>query len=280
MEYQVPVLSIIFMAIVVVSGIALTLFLFFLFRKKYKADILPFFIGCAVFVVFALLIEGTINHFILTSSLGTKIQANFWLYGIFGGLMAGLFEETGRFTAFKTVLKKKLSRNENALMYGAGHGGIEALFILSLSMINNLVVSVMLNNGNAAALTANITNQSQLDTMNATFSALASTPSFTFLLSIVERIPAVAMHIAWSVLVWQAAKYSKRLWLYPLAIAMHAFIDAISVILHQFGVSIGLILFGIYVFAGISVAFTVYIWKKDVPAVKSEEVILPSIPKN
>jgi len=126
MEYSVPILSIVFMSIVVLVGIAIPIVLFLIFRKKYKADIAPFFFGFAVFIIFALIIEGSINVLILKSSIGKAIQGNIWLYAIFGGLMAGLFEETGRFTAFKTVLKKYWRNNMNGLMYGAGHGGFEA----------------------------------------------------------------------------------------------------------------------------------------------------------
>jgi uncharacterized membrane protein YhfC len=33
-------------------------------------------------------------------------ESSIWLCGIFGGLMAGLLEEAGCFTVFKTVLKR------------------------------------------------------------------------------------------------------------------------------------------------------------------------------
>ena len=45
MNYTVPMLSIVFMGISALSGIAIPVVLFVVLRKKYKADILPFFIG-------------------------------------------------------------------------------------------------------------------------------------------------------------------------------------------------------------------------------------------
>jgi uncharacterized membrane protein YhfC len=45
MEYSVPALSIVFMTIVALTGIAIPIILFLIFRKKYKADIAPFFVG-------------------------------------------------------------------------------------------------------------------------------------------------------------------------------------------------------------------------------------------
>ena len=64
MNYTVPALSIVFMAVSALIGIAIPIVLFLVFRKKYKADILPFFIGCAVFIVFALLFESFVHKLI------------------------------------------------------------------------------------------------------------------------------------------------------------------------------------------------------------------------
>lgn len=66
--------------------------------------------------------------------------------------MAGLFEETGRFLAMRYVLKKEHGNAHNALMYGAGHGGLEMFVILSLGMINNLIYSVMIHLGQTQTL--------------------------------------------------------------------------------------------------------------------------------
>ena len=173
MNYTVPALSIVFMAVSALIGIAIPIVLFLVFRKKYKADILPFFIGCAVFIVFALLFESFIHKLIFASDTGKAILNNIWLYGIYAGLMAGLFEETGRYTAFKTVLRRKRGNNQNALMYGAGHGGFEAVYLLGTSMISNIVMSVMLNTGMGSKLTAGVTDPAALQRVNATIAALA-----------------------------------------------------------------------------------------------------------
>ncbi len=61
MGYSVPSLSIVFMAAAAAAGILIPAALLLVFRKRLKADMLPFFIGCAVFAVFALLLEGAIN---------------------------------------------------------------------------------------------------------------------------------------------------------------------------------------------------------------------------
>ncbi|MEA4847234.1 MAG: YhfC family glutamic-type intramembrane protease [Clostridiaceae bacterium] len=263
MEYTVPTLSIIFMAISALIGIVIPVVLFLVFRKKYKADVLPFFIGCAVFIVFALLFESFIHNLIFVTVTGKAILNNIWLYGIYGGLMAGLFEETGRYTAFKTVLRRKRGNNQNALMYGAGHGGFEAIYILGVSMISNIVMSVTLNAGMADKLTAGVTDPAALQRINATIASLAGAAPTDFLVGSVERFAAVALHISLSVLVWFAAKNGGRhFWLYPLAIILHTFINAVAVILSHYTSNLWLLEGAIYLISACGVMIAAIAWKK------------------
>jgi uncharacterized membrane protein YhfC len=262
MDYSVPTLSIVFMSISALTGIVLPIALLIYFRKKHKTSIKPFFIGCAVFIVFALILEQLFHVLILNSDAGKTIQGNIWLFGIYGGIMAGLFEETGRFLAFKTVLKKDLINDKNALMYGAGHGGIEAFFILVFSMVSNIIMSIMLNSGAAEQLTAGITDEAQLQSLYKTFELLSSTPSSDFLMSIVERIAAVAIHISLSVLVWFAVKNrGKCFWLYPLAIFLHTLVNAVAVILSRYVPSIWIVMVVLYMITAGFAAIAVKVWK-------------------
>ncbi|MFZ2330199.1 MAG: YhfC family glutamic-type intramembrane protease, partial [Atribacterota bacterium] len=78
MEYSVPTLSIVFMVIVALIGIIIPIVLFKIFRKKYKANIAPFFIGCAVFIIFALLLERFFITFIFRMTAGKAIGSSIW----------------------------------------------------------------------------------------------------------------------------------------------------------------------------------------------------------
>ncbi|MPN26906.1 hypothetical protein SDC9_174332 [bioreactor metagenome] len=177
--------------------------------------------------------------------------------------MAGIFEETGRFVAFKTVLKKNLGNDRNALMYGAGQGGFEAFFILVFSMVSNIVMAVMLNAGMIDRLTAGITDENALKTLYATFAALSQTAPAIFLMSIVERIAAVVLQISLSVLVWFAAKNKKNFWFFPLALLLHAFIDAFAVILAKNISNIWIVLGFIYVLSACYAVIAATVWKKN-----------------
>ena len=226
-------LSIIFMIISGLISILLPIILLVVFKKK-GADILPFFVGCIVMLVFAFILESLVHSIILSSDAGTMIQGNVVLYALYGGIMAGLFEETGRFLAFKTVLKKRQDKNINALMYGAGHGGFEAVALLGITSLNNVIWSFMINSGNTAALTGAVTGDA-LAQVEAAIQALITTPSYMFLLGGIERISAIILHIALSVLVWFAAKTKGAGYLYPVAILIHFAVDAMTVILSGYG---------------------------------------------
>ena len=272
MNYTVPTLSIVCMSINVLAGIAIPVVLFLVFRKKFRADVLPFFIGCAVFVVFALIVEGTINSLILASGIGKAIKSSIWVHGIFGGLMAGLFEETGRYTAYKTVLKKKLGNDGNALMYGAGHGGFEACYILVFSFISYIIMAIELNAGMADTLTSGITDPVALQTLNAQFAALANNPPAIFLMSIIERVAALPLQLSLSILVWFAAKTGRRrFWLYPIALLLHAFVDAVAVIAASY-INTWIVLGLIFVLSVGSAIIARGMWKKYV---SDKSVIAP-----
>ncbi len=262
MTGQVPAASILCMAVSAAVGIGLPIALCAYFKVKKKADLVPFFIGCAVFIVFALMLETAAHNLILSGGLGEKIKGNVWVYALYAGFMAGLFEETGRYVAFKTVLKKYRGKDINALMYGAGHGGVEALLLLGTAMISNIVMSVVINLGLGSMITGSAP-QEALSQITDVFNTLINTPSYTFLLGSVERISAVAFHIAASVLVWFAAKRHGKFYLYPLAVLLHLALDALTVVLSGFELNVFALEAAIAVFAAVTVLIAVLVWKKN-----------------
>ena len=252
MQTMIPKLTITFMAISALIGLAVPAALYVYNRKKLKANHLPFWVGCVTFVLFALVLEQVMYLFLMKTPFWMTISTNIWMMGIVGGFFAGLFEETGRFVAFKTVLRKKRGNDANGLMYGAGHGGIEAIILLSVTMIMNVVLCLQYNAGNTLAFGSEATAQQLIDT-----------PTWYYLVGAVERIAAVTIHISLSVLVWFAAKNSKRFWLYPLAILLHLAVDAVAVILNGYGVNVWIIEGIIYVTAIAMVLLAILVWKKN-----------------
>lgn len=260
MSGTVPVLSIVCMAISCIVGFAIPIGLFFLLKKK--ASILPFFVGFAVMFIFALVLESLVHQVVLLHSpIGETIQNTPILYALYGGLMAGLFEETGRLVAFKTVLKKSQDKDVNALMYGAGHGGFEAVAILGLSMINNIIYSVLINTGNTDMVFKSLPAET-VEQMKGVFQSLIETSSGFFLVGSFERLVAVVLQLSLSVLVWFAVK-SKKGFLFPVAIGIHMVADAVVAYMSLVGVSIIVIEASIAVMTVATVFLARMIWKRN-----------------
>ena len=221
----------IMMALCAVFGIAAPFLLAWWLVKKYKANPMTMLVGAGVFFVFALILESLMHQLVLKGPWGQTIMGNIWLYALYGGLAAGIFEETGRFVAMKFLLKKEPSKALPGVAYGVGHGGIELLMLFGVTMISNLVLSVMLNSGQADTLLAQAPAEAQAQ-VQAQFAQLQDATAGSFLLGVWERISALIMQLSLSVLVWTAArKGGEWFWLFPAAILLHFLADGCVVVL-------------------------------------------------
>lgn len=226
---SVPAASIIGMicTLLISTVVPIAAFIIAAVKWKGRVRISSFFIGAATFIVFAMILE-RILHTVVFRATGTLFTDNIWLYAIYGGLAAGLFEETGRFLAMKFCMKNTLSR-ENALLYGIGHGGTEAILLIGLTYINNLLYSVLINSGSLTSMLAPYDADTR-QTLLLQLSALGTTPSIHFYLAGLERIGAMLLHVVLSYLVYLAVKNSAPKY-YALAVFLHAFLNAAIVIL-------------------------------------------------
>lgn len=187
-----------------------------LFLRRRGGTWTAFLTGAGTFVLFALVLEPILHSLVLRSPAGAAIQGNILLYGLYGGLAAGLFEETGRLLAFRLVLKKSPARI-TALSYGIGHGGIEALLLVGLTMVSNLILG--LSHASGAPLPQEAAAAAE---------TLLATPASLFLWSGLERLSAMGLHLALSVLVFAAVRTGKRR-LFPAAVGVHAAVNFAAV---------------------------------------------------
>lgn len=262
MSYMVSNAVITMMIINLILGILIPLILCIVMRKKSGGTLKAFFVGCGTMFLFAFVLEGIVNS-IAALFLGKLLSENIWFYGLYGGFMAGLFEETGRFAAFKTVLKKNRDNNGNALMYGAGHGGFEAFFLLIIGMTNNLIYAFMINAGMTDMLTNGLKGE-QLAAVEGVIKQISEASPLLFLASPVERLSAILLHISLSVLVWFAVKEGgKYTLLYPLAILMHLLVDAVTVIVNSYVSNIWIVEGLVFVMAAAAAVLARYVWKKQ-----------------
>ena len=222
---MVPGASIAGMVFSLIVSFALPIGLFVYAKKKLGAKAAPFFIGCGVFFVMVLMLEAAV-HRIVFQLAGEALTGSVILYAVYGGLMAALFEETGRYIAMRFLVKPM--DFPNAFMYGAGHGGVEAMLLCGVASINNIVSAVMINSGTMSAQLATLDAEKAADTA-AALSALW-TPSLTFFAGGVERIIAVVLHLSLSILVFQSIRKKAPMELVR-AYLFHFVIDSLSVLL-------------------------------------------------
>ena len=222
--------------IMIAGGFILPVVICIWWLLKKKEKFTTVLIGAATWFVFAVLLEAIPKYLLFnpSTSLGKTIVGNAALYTVIGALMAGIFEETGRFVAFKTVLRNRTNK-ETGISHGIGHGGFEAMFLLAVTGIQYITYASMINSGAfqtvvdiASAAGADV---SSLEAIPA--SIMAITP-MSGVLSVVERAFAILLHIGLSILVFNAVRRSK-IGYYFLAVLLHALFD-VPAALYQRGV--------------------------------------------
>ena len=230
---MVPTSSLILMAFNALFGIAVPICLTLYLVRKHHAKLSTILIGAGTFFVFALVLESILHQVVLKGPHGEAIMGNTLWYALYGGLAAGIFEETGRFLSMKFLMKKEPTAPLPGMAYGVGHGGAEMLVIFGITMISNLVLSILINAGQADVLLSTAPAEASAQ-VQAQLETLQTTTAGAWLLGAWERISALILHLGLSLMVWVAVrKGGKWLWLFPAAIALHALVDAGAVALHK-----------------------------------------------
>ena len=226
------------MAFYGLMGIAIPVCLAVYLVRKHHARLSAILIGAGTFIVFALVLESIVHQLILKGPHGEAIMGNTPLFAIYGGLAAGIFEETGRFISMRFLMKKEPSKPLPGIAYGIGHGGAEMLIIFGITMINNLVISALINAGQADAIFSKVPDEAA-GQLQAQLDQLQTLGAGTLLVGFWERISALILHIGLSLMVWVSVRKGGRLlWLFPAAIVIHAIVDAGAVLLQK---SVGMV---------------------------------------
>lgn len=249
-----------------IVSIGMPLFLMILVKKKLGAKMSAAWCGMGVFVLFALILEQMLHSIMLTAA-GDVLNANIWLYALYGGLAAALFEETGRTVAMKFWMKKTLSK-ENAVMYGVGHGGAEAILIVGVTCINNLLTSFMINSGQMEQTLTATQDGPGKELALESLSVLWTTPGYQFFLAGVERISAIVLQICLSYLIYRAVKLGKRQF-YFIAFVIHFLVDVLTILLSNL---VSVVLLEVVLFA---VVVMLAIWVKRMYAGEQAEASGP-----
>ncbi|MBR4557456.1 MAG: YhfC family intramembrane metalloprotease [Clostridiales bacterium] len=273
--------SMLLMLLAAVLGIALPLIAAIIWCRKKHEPFTTVLIGAATFLLFAIIIEKPLQSCVISldSPVSQFVNARPVLWGIIVGLFPGIFEETGRFVAYKTLLRKRTQR-ETGLSHGIGHGGFEAMFILGITYIEYFVFAIMINSGSfyelmiepiKDTLTPDVAEQ-----ITAIVEQITTFSAGTLGLALIDRFLAVLFHIGASIMVFYAVKDKKKWWLYPLAIIIHTVIDGLLGLqmagVFELSNTVNEIIFGAEAIAVFLGAFFL-LYKKDKPKeIKSETV--------
>ena len=195
-------------------------------RRTRRAKLTPFFIGALIFVVFARGLEALLLMVCLLGDnpVARAINGNVWLYVLYGGLAAGIFEETGRYVAFRFLLtKKRFPERDTAVTYGIGHGGIESILLIGVTFALYAAIALLQQTGSHEQALA-LTN-GDAASLSLVLGQIGGITPGACILNMVERTFAVIFHIALSVFVFVAVRNrAQRSW-FPFAIALHAIVD-------------------------------------------------------
>lgn len=153
-----------------------------LWQKK-QVPLRLFLYGAFTFVLSQIVLRLPLLQYLQAQNPMVWMQMNLVLYLGILSISAGLFEECGRWIAFHCV--KRPLRCVDAIGFGLGHGGIEAILLVGIPML----------------------------------SQSASTDVLMWALA--ERIMAMMAHVCFTLLIWIGWKHHQRRYV-GLAILAHA----------------------------------------------------------
>ena len=220
-----------------VLAITIPVVLIVAWKMYTKRSLVPFWVGIMVFIAFSRMLE-MIPHslFLLSSNPVSKaINGNVLLYVISAATVAALFEETGRYLAFRFVLTKHPNK-ETAVTYGIGHGGIECVLVLGVTYIQYYAYGQLINSGSMDKMLSAYKDSSQsVDALNQLITNIKGVTKMTCYMADLERISAMMVQIALSILVFQAVYVAGKKYMYWVAVALH-FLTDVPAALYQKGV--------------------------------------------
>lgn len=200
-------------------------------KNKGKGVWTAWLLGAAGFFVFQVIIRMPILSILSLNQGFLDFASNYYvLYCLILAFTAGLFEVIGRYIVAK-ILSKNISY-EKGFAAGLGHGGIEAMFIVGMTYINNLLYIAMINTGSFDMIVEQAaelgTDTSSLITIKDT---LINSSPYVFYLAGYERILTMVFHVALSLIVFYFVWKKKDVIGIIICLILHTLVDFVAPIL-------------------------------------------------
>ncbi len=194
-------------------------------KNKRQGIASAWFLGAAGFFVTQILIRLPLLTVLQSlEGFAAFAQNNPFLYAFGLAFTAGLFELAGRLGVAK-LLEKKMTW-KRALAAGLGHGGIEAVLLIGMTYINNLLFIVLINTGLFDKLIAMTADSAVVaEQLELIRTQLVGVSPVLFLLAGYERILTMIGHTAMSVLVCYGIAHKKLGICVLLCLGLHTLTD-------------------------------------------------------
>ena len=153
------------------------------------------------------------------------ILANAVLSAVILGFSAGLFEETGRLIVMGTFFRKRRT-HADGVSFGLGHGGLEAGALVGLGMLSLAVLGLVVRSGGWANLAAGMPPEAAAGLAG----QLGGLTVGGALLGGVERVAAMVLHVALSLLVLLGITRGRGVLAWLLAILVHGTVNTAAVL--------------------------------------------------
>ncbi|HOI13559.1 MAG TPA: YhfC family glutamic-type intramembrane protease [Methanoculleus sp.] len=245
-------------AVVILLEIAVPLALGYWIVRRFGVPWRIFGLGALFFIVVQivhapLVLVTQTPLYLAVLPMGTTVA--FAVLAVYLGLMAGLFEEIGRYLVYRYYfLRREIAlTRENGLQFGAGWGGVESIFVALIVLTSMISYIVITSDGSMLPLPDDPLVQAQIE-------ALRSLTPLDILPGLAERMMTITLHIAWSLLVLAAVVYDRKA-LVALAVLWHAAVDTVAVYLAQ---TQGILVTeaAVFIFAVIGVAYIFWEWRR------------------
>jgi uncharacterized membrane protein YhfC len=220
-------------------------------RNRMQLPLRNIAIGAGIFIVSARVLEGAMHFYFLKANPVTSswLLHHTWGFVAYAVGAAAVFEETGRLIAFR-FFTKRTGDAGTAVAYGIGHGGAEAIIVGALAQAQMMVFGLLLSSGKLqAAIGAKLPP--------ATFAKLRDSLIHldfpTAIAGGIERVAAILLQVALSLLVWRAVERGDWRW-FAAALLLHAGVDSTAA-LYQRGALPLTVVEGIVFAVGLALLF-------------------------
>lgn len=199
-------------------------------KNKKQGVVSTWFLGAAGFFVTQVIVRLPILSVLsLSEGFMTFAENHYLAYAILLAFTAGLFEVAGRYVVAKILSKKPTYTR--AIAAGLGHGGIEAMVIVGMTYISNLIYVAMINTGAINAVIAQ-TEAMGVDTSSiyTLVDTLINTSPFMFCLGGYERVLTMIAHTAMSLLVCYFVWKKQDIKGIGICLVVHTLLDGVSAV--------------------------------------------------